>query len=63
MEFNNNYLNKKNFEIIKNIIIKNNYTNFLIFSDDNPKLIFRTSLIFINQIFNKKIGSKDIVFF
>ena len=63
MELNNNYLNKKNFEIIKNIIIKNNYTNFLIFSDSHPKLIFNELDSFINKIFNKKIGSKDIVFF
>ncbi len=62
MEFNINYLNRNNFEIIKNIIIKNNYTNFLIFSDDNPKIISNELDFFVNQIFNKKIGSKDIVF-
>ena len=63
LEFNVNYLNKYNFDIIKNIIIENNYANFIIFGEESPKLISSEIDIFVNKLLNKKIGSKDIVFY
>lgn len=63
MELNVNYLNEFNFDIIKKIILENNYTNFIIFGESFPKIISSEIDIFINKLLNKKIGSKDIVFY
>ena len=63
LELNNNYLTREDLNIIKKIMIKNNYKNFLIFNETKSEFISNKFDSFINKICSANHYAKDAVFF